>query len=89
MCSLEERKDRASEGGEEGEENENEAPDICLENNGGLNDKTLPMNKSSSGQGGSVIVSIKGDEWELCTVKPSCSRMHSVDGTEEVCDYKT
>lgn len=47
---------------EEEEENEDEVSDVCLENNSGLNDKTQPMNKSASGQGRPVIVSIKGDE---------------------------
>lgn len=44
------------------EENEDEVLDVCLENKNGLNDKTLPMNKSASGQGRPVSVSIKGDE---------------------------
>lgn len=56
--------DRAREGGEEEEENEDEASDVAyvLRTIVALMIKTLPMNKSASGQGRSVIASIKGDE---------------------------
>lgn len=47
-------------GEEEG--NEDEVSDVWLENKSGINDKTLPMNKSASGQHRPVSVSIKGDE---------------------------
>lgn len=43
-------------------ENEDKVFDVRPENKSGLNDKTLPMNKSASGQGRPVSVSIKGDE---------------------------
>ncbi len=59
---IERAREEEEEEEEEEGENEDEVFDVCPENKSGLNDKTPPMNKSASGQGRPVSVSIKGDE---------------------------